>query len=208
MRGFTSAFIILATVTACGSQYDANQPNFSRDSVSQDGQNPGAVNEPVYVASVADLSQDPLQMSSKELENLTTAMQDQTGIRSYTYSSAPDLPQKLASCNLGSNVLATQETKALEVRNYNFNVTRLQRSRLSIPGSGAEIVFVNISAEKRIARVDIALTNPKATYCVNVEAGRVINRLQITHACQAKLGLVQIEAGVRARNIAISGTCL
>lgn len=119
----------------------------------------------------------------------------------------PEIQARLAACYPQWEKLPWAGDTMIDIRNFNLDVQKLRKTNLQLTGSNPELVFVKIDSATRIAKVSVSMMNKKALYCVDIDAGKVINKLELVTACGAKVGTVSIESGRVAKNISFREVC-
>ncbi|HET9238972.1 MAG TPA: hypothetical protein VFO10_17065 [Oligoflexus sp.] len=119
----------------------------------------------------------------------------------------PEIKAQLAACYPQWERLPWASDAMIDIRTFTLDVQKLRKTNLQLAGSNPEIVFVKIESATRIAKVSLSMMNKNALYCVDIDAGKVINKLELVTACGAKVGTVSIDSGRVAKNISFREVC-
>lgn len=119
----------------------------------------------------------------------------------------PEIQSKLAACYPQWEKLPWDSDAMIDIRSFTLDVQKLRKTNLQLAGSTPEVVFVKIESATRIAKVSLSMMNKKALYCVDIDAGKVINKLELVSVCGAKVGTVSIDSGRVAKNISFREVC-
>jgi hypothetical protein len=119
----------------------------------------------------------------------------------------PEIKAKLSACYPQWERLPWANDTMVEIREFKVDVQRLRASHFQMGGSNPEVVFIDIQAEKNIAKVSLSMMNKNALYCVDIDAGKAINKLDLINVCGSRLGVVTIDAGRRARKVTTTEIC-
>lgn len=118
-----------------------------------------------------------------------------------------EIQAKLSACYPQWERLPWAKDTMVDIREFKVDVQRLKASHFQLAGSNPEVVFIDISSQKQIARVSLSMMNKNALYCVDIDAGKAINKLDLVSVCGSKLGVVTIDAGRKARKVTMSEIC-
>lgn len=122
----------------------------------------------------------------------------------------PELPAelkaKLAKCAPQWENIVYDKNTLIDIREVKIDASQLNSSRIQVSGDKPEVVFVSMSSSQYISQVELSLQNPKALYCVDVEAVHSVECLDLSYVCGSKLGTTQIEAA-KVKNVTIKEFC-
>lgn len=119
----------------------------------------------------------------------------------------PEIQKSLAACYPQWDKLPWAGDTMIDIRNFTLDVQKLRKTNIQLAGSNPELVFVKIDSATRIAKFTLSMMNKKALYCVDIDAGKVINKLELVSVCGAKVGTVSIDSGRVARGISFREVC-
>lgn len=119
----------------------------------------------------------------------------------------PEIQARIAACYPQWDKLPWAADTMINIRNFALDVQKLKKTNLQLTGTSPEIVFVSVESATRIAKVSLSMLNPKALYCVDIDAGKVINRLELISVCGARIGTVTIDSGRVTKNVSFKEVC-
>ncbi len=117
-----------------------------------------------------------------------------------------ELKAKLAKCAPQWESIVYDKNTLIDIRELNFDATQLNGARIQLGGDKPEVVFVNLSSNQAISQVALSLENPKALYCVDIEAAKAVECIDLSYICGSKLGMTNIDA-TYVRNVNIQQFC-
>ncbi len=176
--------------------------------IAQDGNGKGSTESPAdpIQPSTTGTGKDPVDPGkTPPVPGKEPAEPAKTPAPKYPELSA-ELKAKLSKCYVQWEKLIWDKDTLVDIREVSIDVDKLKSSNIQLAGSKPEVVFVNISASSKIKKVSLGLENEKALYCVDIKSEKTIDRLDISYACKAKVGILQIEAA-KAKKVNIKEVC-